>query len=252
MLFKLKLKLLFSIFVVANLTYFIIFTAYFYNDKKEDFENTRKISKYMKELLVLNNLVHKLQVERGKVAVYLNSTEKRTTDLKLAIEKTNLVINKFQSLKIDTYTELQKTRYSQIKTFLLELKNKRNLVISKKISSIGILKFYTDNIGLMLKELNLTNYSTDENIKNKISLLVDLIQIKELLGQQRALVSSVIGKHINYKTKLLLEINSANVNFYNNDLYSMLLIKDEFNIKELKRTNEYRKTQSIKNSTIGT
>jgi len=146
---------------------------------------------------VISNLIHALQAERGASSLYIASRGKRFTDNKQGIIKESKMLEaRFRELLASQLAESNYTNTKLLSLIAWVLLGLDDLVILRKsihafeLSAVESIQAYCRLIaGLISLIFDLADTMIDPRISNLLVALFNLVQGKELAGQERAVGS---------------------------------------------------------------
>ncbi len=147
--------------------------------------------------ITLSEVVHQLQRERGRTALFLGSEGRLfMSDLQLQRQDTDQKIDKLEKfLKSRQFHELSTIPQQNLEDTLEklgELATTRSDVDTLQMNVASAIEYYTSLNALFLKTIeHISRLSSNVEISNHLSALVNLQQAKELAGVERALLSGV-------------------------------------------------------------
>lgn len=186
------LPIIFSVF----LAFYIIKEV---NDKSNSIEKVSKLTDFG---INVSNLIHNLQLERGRSNAYLNSKEETiSNDLIVQKENTDKSINKLKENIISSdIKDISQTINIKIQKYedAIEKINKIRIdVSSKAISSKKLVEIYSEFISVLtavyesISEFSIESRELNVQFVNSINL----IKLKENNGILRAVLSGVFSAH---------------------------------------------------------
>jgi len=177
----------------------LVFSISHYNDKYEQLVATKTALKHLQLIRSASELLHELQLERGRSAMYLNKANTQETKKLLLeqIQKTNYQIQAFQkalenldkstlSLFTQKYVQELRPRIDNINTI-------RTRIQQKHIDIRKAFNYFTLMNDRLIKIIDgFKIYTNSKQIEFDIFTIYKLIEFQELAGQERALVSNFI------------------------------------------------------------
>ena len=193
---KIRHKLLFLVTIpVLALLYFAIQGA---TEKIAVSREMAKLESLIDLAASAGNVVHETQKERGMTATFLGTKgEKFAAELPKQRAETDKVINEFrESLKKLDISELDalKTAVEGVARNLDTLPAKRNAVNALGITGGEAIDYYTKTIMqvlLVTKEVSML--STNSEISEVAGAYISLLEAKERVGRERAILSNVFA-----------------------------------------------------------
>ncbi len=174
--------------VIIPLIGMFLFALLFVWNSYKDYTSVKNISRVTRSILDINNLTHSLQIERGLTSGYISSKnnkfyKKLIKQRKISDDAIEVLISKL---------ELEKKYFSNnaFDKFIRDaevLKNIRFLIDSKKISKEDEFSFYTKMIrNILTMTSSIMFLDSNKDISYSLSLLSSMINLKEVMGQERA------------------------------------------------------------------
>jgi methyl-accepting chemotaxis protein len=186
---SIKYKLLLLVAVpVAIVTYFTVSKIV---EKIEISNEMKNLQNIIHLSVSINDIIHNFQKERGRTAGFLGSNGQYKNELNAQRNETNLSIDQYNKLlsKLKATIDL-----SSIELLLEELVKVRQQVDIQQISSTAAFNFYTRSITELIHTINKTKLLTHEpNIIHLLDNFIVFIHLKELTGQERAIVNNTIS-----------------------------------------------------------
>ena len=193
---KIKSLILLLLFIPA----IVIVSGFIYvlNEERQEINNAETLSSITGLSTKIGGLVHNFQIERGMTAAYLggNSSYKNKL-INHKKDNTDKTLKKYKNAvnSFKTSDPAINDILSKVKNNLDKLENIRSKVLSKSIKVSKAIAFYTKTNELLL---NLISYSTklSSDVKLSINLYayLNLMQAKERMGIERAVVSNTLSK----------------------------------------------------------
>jgi hypothetical protein len=169
--------------------------------KLRHIEELERLSVCTEFIETIGLMIHQLQAERGASCLYLASSGKR-----LAHERSDLITQnvaleeEFGSIlqrHLDESTSLDAKQLTLISWILLgleQLKSFRHQVTLMKISFPDCIQSYTRLIGSLISLIfEITDSTVNSKVSTYLVALYNLVQGKELAGQERAVGSYMFG-----------------------------------------------------------
>ena len=147
----------------------------------------------------IGEMVHELQKERGRSAVFLNSKGKTfTTELPAQQELSNVEIARMRELLKTFISAAFGSGFQSVLQKALDalgpLPGKRGSILSLGIPAAESTAYYTATIAAQLDVIvAMSHLSKDAEISDGISCYVNFLQAKEQAGIERAVLSSTIA-----------------------------------------------------------
>ena len=161
-----------------GMIFFSSFLLFNYYLKYIDTQQIFMINSHMKNI---NSLSHNLQIERGFSSAYVSSTDTK-------------FFNKLKEHRVKTNNEIYKYS-SNISFDTKELIGLRKRVDNKSINNKEVLNSYTKIIQTTLSSIdNLLKFNVNSKIEKEIQSLFIIAKLKDSVGFERGLISSVIEK----------------------------------------------------------
>lgn len=162
-----------------------------------NFNSYRDLERFIHNLDLSSGILHlieELQKERGKSHILLGSLkEKDKKELEIQYQNTENLIKKLQ-FKFDIFQKFPK---------LTELENIRKRVLSLSIKQDAVYSFYTDLIeDIISYEYETVKSINDLVIYNRFYCLILIQELKEKMGQERAIIAFSISKGTTTETVL--------------------------------------------------
>ena len=169
------------------------------NDNYQEWRNSGTTESLMDLAITLGNVTHRLQIERGATAGFLQSRgEKFAAELPKYREETDkkLAILKDQYARSSTsgLPQAIKNAMDEVQTSLDKLGNTRATASQFNISVAEAAGYYTQTIALILKTIPvISEQSSNPAITRHVSAYLALLHAKERNGQERALMAAVFS-----------------------------------------------------------
>lgn len=159
----------------------------------------RSLDQNSEVLIQIGNVVHQLQRERGRSAVFINSKgEKMAKELPEERLATDAQVNKLEELlksfRPDAFGGEFVGKYNQGLAALSGLKKNREGVSALAILPADSMKYYTGTVADLLQVVvAMSHLSDDARIARGIQAYVTYLQLKEQAGIERATLASVFA-----------------------------------------------------------
>jgi len=177
----------------------LVFSISHYNDKYEQLIATKTALKHLQLIRSASELLHELQLERGRSAMYLNKSNTQETKefLQKQIQATNKQIKAFQNalenLDKETISLFTQKYIQELRPRIDNIDTIRTLIEQRRIDVRKPFNYFTLMNDRLIKIIDgFKIYTHSKQIEFDIFTLYKLIQFQELAGQERALVSNFI------------------------------------------------------------
>ncbi|NDJ27080.1 hypothetical protein GW575_03800 [Campylobacter sp. MIT 19-121] len=148
----------------------------------------------------ISSLIHELQKERGSTSGFIGSNggenfkailqNQRVLSDKSAKELTTLL----NSVNMNDFSITLQEDFKKILTYLQELASMRERIDKLDIKVNEALSFYTNGIETNIQAIvEVANSSTDHDLTKSLIAYVNFINLKEVAGQERAVLSNTFG-----------------------------------------------------------
>ncbi|NOQ30511.1 MAG: bacteriohemerythrin [Helicobacteraceae bacterium] len=182
-------RLVFS--AVIPLIGMIIFASFIIIDEYNKYTRIEKMSNITYTIFGLNELSHSLQIERGLSSGHISSKNnkfiaKLNKQRKISNKNIEMLINNIEALNLEKNNSIIKS-LNTLEIDVATLKNIRKKVDNKTVAKIEEINFYKKmikNIIFITSKIMLMN--TDKEISNSLSTLSSILNMKEIMGLQRA------------------------------------------------------------------
>jgi len=258
MLNKLNLKFKLIIALMIPILGLVLLTI---NDGIGSFKEKNEIIKlkfYIDESILLSNVVHELQKERGLSTGFIGTKGKK-------FEKNLLIQRKITDLQINlllAYIKKQNNikKFDEIILKLLEIANIRKQVLSQSIVFRAAHKYYTNINSTILHYIEIESLKNDNTKSKSLVAYTNLLRAKEEAGRERAILSNIFARE-KVSSELLRKIEilySSQQTYLSNFrlLLSPTQLKNyntemlDTNITEVSRLREIVFSKMIKNNII--
>jgi len=223
--FSIRKKLIIALLIpVVGLVYFTTQSIVMESDKQTKFTQL-KVS--LSNSIIINDLVHELQKERGLSAGFIGSVgDKFKIDL---LEQRKVTDKAIKDFKLhNSILKTNKYYYDKIVKILNKLTKIRKQIDSKKITFEDILKYYSTVNNKCLDLISISSsISSNEEISKMKTAYMYLAKAKEASGSERAILSNTFASgKMSTETFREFTIVSANYQTYINN-YKYLINKKE-------------------------
>ena len=186
------------------------------------YKEVDNISKITHIAFDVNELTHAFQIERGLSGGYISA---RTDKFKDSLDQQRKLVNNAKEVFINNIESIKSKEISIIMPYIeifrrdiVTLNNIRKMIDDKSVSKIQEMKFYNNIIKNLLsipQKIILIN--TNKDISYSISTLSSILNIKEALGQERALGTIIIEEKssIHQEYKSFLELLGTRATYHN-------------------------------------
>jgi len=207
----LKLLLRFGMITILPIIGMLMLSFIILNENYQQYKNMLLLSGMNTIIQQANSLSHHLQSERGLSSGYISSdTQRFLQQLTKSRQSTDQSIQSFfsessnLSLLLDNPTT--QLYIQKLKEKLSKLKEQRDSIDHNKITHIQSHQFYTGLIHhILLIDNALIHFDMDSKLANNIIAINSILNIKEVMGQERALGVMLIEKGL-HNPKLSHEI----------------------------------------------
>ena len=162
----------------------------------KEYQNLKKLEVFNEFSLIISNLLHRTQQERGAAAGYIGSNGKKFQDIyNIKIEATNKQIKYyFQFLHNNPIEKDVNVNIQIINEYIKRLDKIRKKVKNLNISLMDELKFYTTmNKNLLLIMDKLVMITNNEKLVKGLSAYDNFEKAKERMGIERAVLSGTFS-----------------------------------------------------------
>ena len=172
---------------------FLFASAFVWNNYQE-YISVKDVSRVTNSIFNINTLAHSLQIERGLSSGHISSSdnkfhEKLIKQRKISDDAIKLLISKLALEK----KYFSNNAFDKLIKDIDLLKDVRLLVNTKKLSKIDEFNFYTKMIKNILSMTSSIMFlHADKDISYSLSILTSMINLKEVMGQERAYGTIII------------------------------------------------------------
>ncbi|MCB1142966.1 MAG: nitrate- and nitrite sensing domain-containing protein [Leptospiraceae bacterium] len=164
-----------------------------YNELKI-YNEMKKVQSYIEYAGIASNLVHNLQLERGRTAGNLGSGGRFEKELIQQKKTTDETYEKFTNFLTNNPDRLPYSS-EDIKPYLEKFEKKREIFFSRNTSLSEVLGFYSDFINsILISIFQIKRDTNDSGMVNRISSFYYFLVMKEYSGIERAMGSYLLGK----------------------------------------------------------
>ncbi|MCB1176368.1 MAG: nitrate- and nitrite sensing domain-containing protein, partial [Leptospiraceae bacterium] len=215
---NIKHKLFFLLtFPGAFLLYLALFDIYNKYNTSLEMNQIQKLIEYSDST---NNLIHNLQLERGRTSAYIGANGRYKEELEEQKKNTNTVLKKYIDFKEKNKSSLP-TGIFFAESHINDLAGMREKFLSRKGVNIDdVLKFYSDFNSLLLKSIFETKkFTKDSEIVNDIDTFFYFMNMKEHAGIERALGSYLLSRKVFLNGERDKYLRLVNIQDYSENLF---------------------------------
>ena len=183
----------------------IVLGFFLLRDLDHEWQNYRKakaIAKLTEISLSINSLIHHFQMERGASVGYISTKgDLFNKKLKRSRDNVDITLKAFQShFETSTSSPQVDTLLQSIEAYLSSLPQWRSEVDSHKASIGSTMESYSFlNLILINTLVEIQSRMSEQSFHNIVSLLGNLVRLKEAAGQERAYISALLTGDKKYK-----------------------------------------------------
>ncbi len=191
MLHKLSLKSKLIIALMIPILGLVLFTI---NDGIQSFQEKNEINKlkfYIDESVLLSNVIHELQKERGLSTGYIGSKGKKFK--KSLLQQHNMSDSKIKILMNYINKQNHINKFDEIVHKLLKIKTVRTKILNETILFEPVHNYYTDINGIILSYIEIESLKNDNTKSKSLVAYTNLLRAKEDAGRERAILSNIFA-----------------------------------------------------------
>jgi len=240
------LKIQIALIMIIPTVSMFYFSSKFMLDNYQNQQLATQLTKNIKTIQVISNLIHELQKERGLSALYLG---KNSTVIKHALDAQRLVTDTYIEDFLSYYKKISQTKnIKQILEKLYNIPNTRIKIDSFDFTFKEQMQKYTKIINNLFQIIPKTNQQTKPELNNLFESILNLIYYKEYTGLERAYLSNIFAKdQANIQQIKYIQQIYLNESIYQKNFIKYLPTSLYINYKESKPENIEYKIQSFRN-----